>query len=372
MKKTIIKCSSCSQYWHTTCVGLDNITKVACEKLTRWKCVLCAVIQSSIKEKLARSLNCSTNETNTVVVQLQKMEENLLAKIEETKKINNKKSPFLEAAVKSIEKSVNETNKQVRNQAKLSKSDNTHTERNDACTRVVTGPKDINIRNSKDLRKKFNEYYPKETYPNILINHAIITAGGSFIFEFTDEESANTVEENWKKEYFGGNFGMIKYNSKNRTGIVKHVYDIDEVEIEEEIQLNYPSISNYDLFKKDGEFTGMIKVTFKNAEDLENAIHNKFIISHRKYQIEEFKHRPKVIKCNICQAFGHVARRCRNQEKLKCGKCSEPGHQTKDCEADEENFKCCHCESSEHITGSYKCPKVQERFQILSDRKNYG
>ena len=89
-----IKCSSCSQYWHTTCVGLDKITKVACEKLTRWKCVLCAVIPSSIKEKLAGSLNCSTNETNTVVVQLQKME-NLLAKIEETKKINKKIPLFL-------------------------------------------------------------------------------------------------------------------------------------------------------------------------------------------------------------------------------------------------------------------------------------
>jgi hypothetical protein len=54
--------------------------------------------------------------------------------------------------MKKLEKKVNDTNKQVRNQ--IRKSDEDHTEGiKDKLTRIVLKPKAVDIRNSKDLRK---------------------------------------------------------------------------------------------------------------------------------------------------------------------------------------------------------------------------
>ena len=116
----------------------------------------------------------------------------------------------------------------------------------------------------------------------------------------------------------------------------------------------------------------MIKVTFKDSAQLLNAIANKFHIARRKYLLEEFKYKPRVIKCHICQMFGHPSLRCRNKAKPRCAKCSKEGHATKDCTASENEIKCCHCEQNDHYAGSFKCPKVQEKLQQILDRQNYG
>ena len=193
--------------------------------------------------------------------------------------------------------------------------------------------------------------------------------GGSFILEFESEEAAKEVHQTWKKEYYGGNSGMVLYNEQNTTGIVKYVYDEDLTEeiIDLDIKANYPDV-RHELFKnKEGEFTGMIKVVFPNVETLNQAIENRFHINHTKYKIELFQHRPRIIKCNICQKFGHVARWCRQKHKLTCGKCGQK-HETKDCEADESEYKCFHCNKTDHITGSYSCSVVKEKLKQLSDR----
>ena len=127
----------------------------------------------------------------------------------------------------------------------------------------------------------------------------------------------------------------------------------------------------FDLFKKNGEFTGMIKVTFENEAELNSAIANKFNLFHRKFITELFIPKPRVVKCNVCQLFAHPSRLCRNKHKPVCGKCSKD-HETKDCKATEEEYKCFHCGESDHITGSYSCVKVQERLQLLIDRREDG
>ena len=128
----------------------------------------------------------------------------------------------------------------------------------------------------------------------------------------------------------------------------------------------------HELFKKDGDFTGMIKITFNDEYELNTAIANKFNLFNRKFVTEPFKSKPRVIKCNVCQQFGHVSRRCCNTEKPVCGKCSQEGHETKDFTASENEIKCCHCEQNDHYAGSFKCPKVQEKLQQILDRQNYG
>jgi hypothetical protein len=151
---------------------------------------------------------------------------------------------------------------------------------------------------------------------------------------------------------------------------VKFVYDdLEEEEIENDIKDKYPGVE-YELFKKEGAFTGMIKVTFKDETQLNSVIANKFNLCHKRYLTEPFKHKPCVIKCNICQRFGHVSRLCRSKDKPVCGKCSQEGHETKDCTADENDYKCFHCGKDDHITGSYSCETVKEKLQELLDRQN--
>ena len=291
------------------------------------------------------------------------MEENIMKKIDEVKN-SVPSQTFKDATVKNLEKKIVETNKLVKGQLK---ENNSNEEEKAKFIRVAITPKDNDIRNSRDLHSKFSEYFP-----NVYCHNARISIAGSFVFEFEDEEAARQVETGWSNNYFKGNSGLIKPGDKKLIGIVKNVYNhLSEEEMAEDIEKNYPGLK-YEFFKKDNEFIGMIKVTFQNAEDLTNAIVNKFHIAHRKYFIEEFKHQPRIIKCNICQMFGHVSLRCRNQHNKRCGKCSEKGHETKECEASDEEIKCCHCNQTDHYTGSFKCPKVLEKHQQLLDRHNYG
>ena len=199
-----------------------------------------------------------------------------------------------------------------------------------------------------------------------------ITAGGSYLIEFEDEKSAHEVETNWNEDHFNGNSGIVKPDEPNSTGIVKFVYnDMEEEELKDEIKQNYPGCI-FDLFKRNDVFTGTIKVKFQNEGQLQNAVDNKFKIANRLYLVEPFKHKPRVIKCNVCQLLGHVSRICRNKDKPVCGKCSCEGHESKDCTKGEDEYKCFHCGKNDHITGSYDCEKVKERYQTLLDRKQNG
>lgn len=191
------------------------------------------------------------------------------------------------------------------------------------------------------------------------------------MLELVDEEGATHLDQNWDEEHFEGNSGIIKLNKANCTGLVKFVYDdITEDFIEEEINQNYPTITKTELFRnKDEEFTGMIKVVFKDEVDLNNAIAAKFTIGNRKYIIEPFIYKPKVIKCNTCQRFGHVSRLCRAKNKPVCGKCCQ-NHETKNCRTNEDEYKCYHCSKTDHTSGSHSCEKYKEKLQELMDRYN--
>ena len=177
--------------------------------------------------------------------------------------------------------------------------------------------------------------------------------------------------EEWSNAHFNGNNGLVIPADKNRTGLVKFVYDdLQEQEIKDDIKTTYPDITKIELFKRDEEFTGMIKVVFKEEAQLNRVIAERFKLCHKKYIIEAFKQKPRVIKCNTCQRFGHVSRLCRSKANPICGKCSMEGHETKDCTAEENEIKCFHCGKNDHITGSYSCEKIQEKLQELLDRQD--
>ena len=309
-----------------------------------------------------------SNTNNHIETVIREVEKNILSKLETTKKDSNQiEGPYLTATMKKLEKQITENNKHVRNHINNSDESKQAKENEIKLTRIVLKPLDRDIKNSRDLREKL-----KEKFPEIHATFVRISAGGSFVFVFENEEGANEVQNNWSKDFFGGNSGIIKINDRNKVGIVKHVYcDYNEEEIAEEIEINYPGVK-YEQFKREGKLTGMIKITFKDETELNDAIVNKFKLFNRKYPTEPFKSKPRVIKCNTCQMFGHVSRRCRNQANPVCGKCTMQGHQTKDCQAKETEYKCFHCSKSDHITGSYKCEKIQEKLEVLKERRENG
>ena len=269
--------------------------------------------------------------------------------------------PYKAAFIQNIEKQVTETNKLVKTQIN---KNNVNSAQENKIIRIVKTPKDDKISNSYLLRKQFKSYFPE-----ISVKHARISAGGSYVLELFDEESANKLEEEWDNSFFKGNSGISKIKA-NCTGLVKHVYeDSSEEAIADNISENYPD-AKFELFKnKEKIFNGMIKIIFKDERELDKAMKEHIQIFNSKYPIEPFIHKPKVIKCNICQMFGHVSRLCKNKEKPVCGRCCKD-HKTKNCDTNEDEFKCFHCSKTDHTTGSYRCEKMQEKLQILTDRYN--
>ena len=181
-----------------------------------------------------------------------------------------------------------------------------------------------------------------------------------------DAEKVPELIENWDKTLFGGNKGIVQYKPKHTAGLIKQVERLEEEEINEEIQNQFPGC-HIELFKQNNRFTGTVKISFPNEEILQQAIHQKIRINGMIYCVEVFKPKPKVIKCNICQMFGHVSRMCNNKNSPTCGKCSSKDHQTKECDVQENEYKCAHC-SGNHITGSYSCQKMKDKLEQIISR----
>ena len=362
----LIICENCEIQWHESCIGLKALTPKALEKVSVTHCIMCINVPN-ICEKVASRYKSENNSNQEIIEKLNKIEHNIIESIKDKRPVG---PAYKDAAIKGnveIMKKVEETNRLVKVQMKNDKTTENIKEK-EARTKIVRKPVNPDITNSTKLRREFNKHFK-----NVIIKEATITAAGSYKLEFENIEDANTVQNNWKKDYLGGNSGMVKIGEQNSTGLVKFVYDDDltEEDIEESIKENYPE-ARIELFKKGNNFTGMIKVVFKEERQLEESIKNKFKICNRKYLVEKFIHKPRVIICNVCQRFGHIALQCKSKNKPNCGKCAESGHESINCTKEERYHKCFLCKSDEHKTGSYKCGVVQERLEKLKRERQDG
>ena len=266
---------------------------------------------------------------------------------------------------------VNETNRLVQNIARQNEPEQSENEKKarNARTLIVRKHVDIKLRSSKDIRKVMNKKFPGE-----VIRNARTTAGGSLLLELDDEETAKRVKEGWNNNLFGGNAGVVNLTENPAAGIIRNVFrddDEDEVteeEIAAEINKSYEN-AQLDFFKKDDEFTGTIKIVFNKNEDLVKAMKNPIKIFEQRYRVEEYEYRPRVIKCNYCQRFGHVSRVCRSREKGKpvCGKCTSSNHETKDCTEVPAGYKCAHCDGK-HETGDKDCEIFRYKLEEIRNR----
>ena len=228
-------------------------------------------------------------------------------------------------------------------------------------TLVVKRYTDKNIRNSQDVRKEL-----KKEFPGAAVRDARTTPGGSIVVEFNDADTAKKVKTDWKENLFGGNKGVMIGNQPKTAGIVKHVItDYSEQEIKDELSQMFPRCEA-EFFKRNGRFTGTIKIKFNKEEELQDTIDNCISIFEHRYIVEPFIFKPRVIKCNKCQVYGHLSRLCLNP-KTVCGKCKSEEHETLECTVTRENFVCCHCDGN-HQAGDKMCEVMKEKEAVLKSR----
>ena len=240
------------------------------------------------------------------------------------------------------------------------------------CIRVVTRPKDVNIKSSKDIRREFNK-----KFKDVVLERCYATAGGSFFLEVESKEKAEELDADWDNTLFGGNNGLRDATLDNSIGVIKNV--VDDGMTEEEIATALRSTvelaknSRVEFFKHQMRntgkevFSGTIKVVFKDSESLQKAITDKIKINGMRCSVEKWEHTVKVKYCYRCLKFGHVSYRCRSK-KAKCGKCGFEGHEQKDCTVtNPQLLKCGHC-GGKHPTGSYSCKSMRTERERLNSR----
>ena len=351
-----LHCSGCENYFHNSCN--DKPIDVKLFDMLKGS--------PSYIKTFCPNCNKSMKDVNTKLKQINKNVLNIASQVEECSKKAVEVKSFAtvvsdDKSLPQINKATNQIAKQLSVQNRAIKAEETE-ERNKR-TLLVRRPVDVNIKDSKGIRQAFNK-----EYPGIIIRNCRITAGGSFKIELDNEDDTVTIQSGWKKELFGGNLGVVSPETLHTSGIVKHVYlDDSEETIENWIKDKY-SVSNVEFFKRNGQFHGTIKITFNNRKDLTDVMSERIKILNQRFILEEFKPVPRVIKCNRCQAFGHIARRCRS-ETVQCGKCNEKDHESNTCTSSLK--KCIHCKNDGHVTGDKSCSVMKQKLQDIKNRNQY-
>ena len=345
------RCEGCTQFFHNKCTS-SPVTKAVFDIIVttpQWVQVFCP-----------KCMNAPKKAEEDLKEIKQSMEE-IKKKVTVTKSYSS--------ATKQLENSVKNTQAMVKNLA--SRKENTEQlavavkERNDR-TRIVRNPIDKEIRNSSNIRKLFNKEFPA-----VVIRNCRTTAAGSILIEFDNRDEAENIQGRWNKDFFGGNAGMEKLEQGRYTRMIKNIYTEEgEDAITNDIAEKYPG-AKADVFKRhDGTFMGTIKVQFSDEEQMNKATTERFRLLGQRYYMEEYQPKPRVIKCNRCQRFGHIGRLCRSR-KPKCGNCCSEDHETKDCLVEAASYKCAHC-SGNHSTGSKECEVWKSKEEELMRNYNYG
>ena len=364
----VINCSDCETAWHVDCAGLKEITEAPLRKLKSWKCAACINIPESVIQKIRQKL-CP--EWTNIAEEMKAMENRLNAKIEALKlSYSNKAQSGIVPSKGNITNRLVKTLKQ--------KQDNKNTEEikeKNERTLIIKKYMDPESRKKDMIRKAV-----RKEYPGVGIENARTTPGGSILVEFCDKETAENVRSKWNKKLFGGNQGAEIKKAIPPSGIIKNVFteDLDDEEpsdddIITEIKESYPDVV-VDLFKKNEKFTGTLKIQFKTEDDLKGAMNSRIKIFDQYYKVERYIYKPRVIYCKYCQIFGHVYRVCENRlkgNKPKCGKCTEDSHETKDCDKNQNDYKCSHCQDS-HETGSKNCKVMEAKLEEIIERSQNG
>lgn len=370
-----IQCQNkkCKAFWHNVCAGLNNITKSEIKNISQsYNCPRCVMInvvseESCVTAGSGVSSCCSAKNKEAIShikSTVRELKELIITGMPTGSQNENKISYAQATTAKGNETNTSKMfNKILKEVKKQNPANNDETKLKLERTRLIRNPMDKNITNTKQIRKELNKLYA-----GLLIRSCSYTNAGSIFLELHDKASAEAFHKSWKLDYLGGNKGLITPGEKQSSGLIKFVDEtMTEKRIKEEILQQYEG-TVVELFKKGPEriFTGTVKITFKNGQQYNEAVQNKIKIGNCRFYVEEFVSRPRVIKCNKCQEFGHISRMCRSSF-IKCAKCNTLNHETKDCTVGEQEYKCCHC-GQNHITGSRICDVMISKQKELTSR----
>ena len=73
--------------------------------------------------------------------------------------------------------------------------------------------------------------------------------------------------------------------------------------------------------------------------------------------------------CQNCQKYGHPTRLCLSTSV--CGNCKSKEHETQNCDKDEEQYVCYHCDEN-HPTFHKSCVVQKARVEQIKSRFNNG
>lgn len=163
------------------------------------------------------------------------------------------------------------------------------------------------------------------------------------------------------------------------------VYDVEEDEEESTIQEIYDrNIEGvpYEEFVK--EFRCVHKYPHRDRTDTrENWIvecsprirnilraRDRVFIGWQSCRVKDYN---PVFRCYHCQAFGHIAKHCKN--KQVCPHCAG-GHDLKNCRRKDSGPRCANCKVVQkeyhHEIGSKTCPEYERVVQVAFAKVDYG
>lgn len=354
------RCSACRLYWHNKCGGPDyHFSPELILALKEAPPNVSIVCPKCMVNNKAVTLIAVSDKITSLSKQLGEDMEVMKAKPEKLYSTAVGTSQY--ADTRALQ---NQLVKALAVKSKSPVNDKEENSLREACTVIIKKPLSRDIRNSEDIRRAVDG-----AFKDVVIRHARTTPGGSIRLEFQNKEDADKVAKNWDKSLFGGNEGVLRPGKTTFPGIIRNIYkEVTKDEIETGIKAVYGD-AEIDIFKREGTFTGTVKVLFKSEDELRAAMAAPIKIASQRCIVDEYEIRPRVIKCNNCQKFGHIARLCRS--KTKCGKCAL-GHETRSCTInDAKKFKCAHCEGN-HSSGYRGCEVVQSKEADLQLRSQYG
>lgn len=83
----------------------------------------------------------------------------------------------------------------------------------------------------------------------------------------------------------------------------------------------------------------------------------------------------QISRCYQCQAYGHIAKYCKQEGGQVCSHCGEKGHSYRECQRPKEDPVCVNCKvirkESKHRVGTMDCPLYVKAVERMVSNTHY-
>ena len=219
------------------------------------------------------------------------------------------------------------------------------------------------ISNPSDFSKSANILKEIKRYSDIKIDFAYPLVKGGIAIHTQSKEQRDLLIEQLPIDSFQGGKKCTLSKVRPKPVFVKNVdTKVNAKEIEIQLKSRGIDVSECKRIvnQNSQKPTRTIKVTVKSEEDQIKLISNfDFKVGTSICNIEKQKY-SKVIRCYVCQQFGHVSINCKSEKR--CVRCADNHNNNSICTLPE---KCANC-SEEHKASDNRCPIYIKYNEIAS------